>query len=1039
MGVNASIDWIRQCIAHAQSQGTPDNKLASFILDMYLLADFRTLSPKALLPTATQTPHKQTLFNESGRKDSLSREKGGGAILQIIEIQDIGISSLKMLEACDAVGVAGDEPGGLQVGKSLPQGNLSLELTDGTRLIRAILLEPIFGIAMEMMLGAKIRVRNADVRHGMLMLSSKNTFLLGGEVASMNEYPRRLVIMNQMKKRLGLPMDAIPGLNQNGANSVPATPVAERQSSNNTTSIIVNTNNNNTSVNTGWKNPQPAVSAQDAVPSITLSTPSAQQPSFSTTSNSNNKDVPYNPWKAFQRTHNSPPPPSLPHATGQDRGTAYEDEYLRIQREQEPVWDYHQDLEFDNMDMPGDDGGWEVMSQLSMNGEGSSKSHAATKTKDSSPPLIATLSPSRRTSFGRRNLSLRAPHSQDKDKARGEWEVDRLPKSKANNGVRSSSRSNDDSDEHATACPSSVGPSDHMTEYRRKLEVQQATLEESNRRTPDYDDFNQDHQNPFQDQDQEPLDDGPMGRKKRRTSPDSKSSPDRDHYPSRRRSQSFSTSHWNEEETKVDIKMEPGTFENLKKADNDGLMSAGKDNRRVELIEDKARQVTEVVRSLSPPIKIKVEAAETGANHAVIDLLSDDDDSMAARLASSSQTVQIKQEPGEGFSSQQKRAPEHWTPVKQEETLLEFEMDDEDDFGGLAEVIPIIPLVELTRVEHEVRTGREVKAKARLYKLGKFSLTTMSASIPITLLPVDPAEPTSDHRSSEADAFKLESVLEQRVVETFLQYSIEEFRSLVRINEAEAKLAVKNLRTTLLDVELVECQFKGLRMGIPVIRELTVLSKKRNGRAGSLGYAAPESFSNEGHDFPFDIFATGIIFIIMVTGRKPHITDKHKIYPPSKTFFESLPTTGYGQHFMERALVIDPKNRASADELLHHCFMRVGHCPDILSESVFDFPPTFDNEDEWKDEEDSGEDVCRPEKKAKVAYSHEVTELGQKWTTKSLEEEMVKFMKEKRMCILELKAIKKKGRTLKEWGLVLKTKYGHSLDLRVESSGGTVY
>jgi hypothetical protein len=35
------------------------------------------------------------------------------------------------------------------------------------------------------------------------MLSSKNTFLLGGEVASMNEYPRRLVIMNQMKKRLG--------------------------------------------------------------------------------------------------------------------------------------------------------------------------------------------------------------------------------------------------------------------------------------------------------------------------------------------------------------------------------------------------------------------------------------------------------------------------------------------------------------------------------------------------------------------------------------------------------------------------------------------------------------------------------------------------------------------------------------------------------------------------------------------------------------------------------------------------------------------
>lgn len=64
----------------------------------------------------------------------------------------------------------------------------------------------------------------------------------------------------------------------------------------------------------------------------------------------------------------------------------------------------------------------------------------------------------------------------------------------------------------------------------------------------------------------------------------------------------------------------------------------------------------------------------------------------------------------------------------------------------------------------------------------------MSASIPITLLPVDPTDTTIDHPSSEDDVFKLESVLEQRVVETFLQYSIEEFRSLVRINEAEAKL-----------------------------------------------------------------------------------------------------------------------------------------------------------------------------------------------------------------------------------------------------------
>ncbi|KAK3836012.1 MAG: hypothetical protein JOS17DRAFT_735822 [Linnemannia elongata] len=832
MGVNASIDWIRQCIAHAQNQGTPDNKLASFILDMYLLADFRTLSSKALLPTVTQTPHKQILFNESGHKDPLGRERGGGAILQIVEIQDIGVSSLKMLEACDAVGVAGDEPGGLQVGKSLPQGNLSLDLTDGTRLIRAVLLEPIFGIAMEMMLGAKIRVRNADVRHGMLLLSPNNTFLLGGEVASMNEYPRRLVIMNQMKKRLGLPMDAIPGLNQNGANSAPATatPTTKISSANNTISLISNANNSNIDANTRWKNSQPAVSAQDAVPSRTLPTPTDQQSSSSTASTNANNEVPYNPWKAFQRNHNSPPPVSPPRAIDEDSGTAYEDEYLRMQREQEPAWDYHQDLEFDNMDIPVDDGGWEVMSQLSMNGEGSSMSHTAAKSKDSSPPLIATLSPSRRTSFGRRNLSLRAPHSQDRDKARGEWEIDRLPKNKINNGARSNSRGNDGFDKHASAGPSSPGTSEYMTEYRRKAEEQQASLEERKSRTPDYDVFDQDYQNPFQDQEQEPSDEEPVERKKRRTSPDSKSSPDRDHYPSRRRSQSFSTSQWNEE-TKVDIKVEPLTFAALNRPDDDKVLSADKDDSRVESAEDMGRQGTEAFRSMSPAIKIKLEAAEAGANHAVINLLSDDgdgnDNGMAPSYVSSSQRVQVKQEPGESSSSQRKREPGQWAPVKQEETLLEFEMDDEDDFGGLSEVIPIITLVELTRVEHNVRSGREVRAKARLHKLGKFSLTTMSASIPITLLPVDPADSTIDHPSLEGDAFKLESVLEQRVVETFLQYSIEEFRSLVRINEAEAKLAVKNLRTTLLDVELVECQFKGLRNGIPVIRELTVVSRKR--------------------------------------------------------------------------------------------------------------------------------------------------------------------------------------------------------------------
>ncbi|KAF9105074.1 hypothetical protein BGX29_000737 [Mortierella sp. GBA35] len=851
MGVNASIDWIRQCIAHAQSQGTPDSKLASFILDMYLLADLRTLDPKSLIPSSIQTPHKQTLFGDNsaggagggsggGSRDPLGREKGGGVILQIIEIQDIGISSLKILEACDAVGTAGDEPGGLQVGKSFPQASISLDLTDGIRMIQAFLLEPIFGIAVEMLLGAKIRVRNADVRHGMLMLSPKNTFLLGGEVASMNEYPRRLVIMNQMKKRLGLPMDVIQGLNQNGANATsatpatPATPAAGRQSNN--TAPTVNNNvsaaKTNTTINTGWKNPQSAVSAQDAVPSRTPSTMPAQQPSSSATiSNSNNKDVSYNPWISFQRNHTSPSPPPPP------RSAAADDDYLRMQREQEPVWDDHPDMELDNLDIPEDDGEWEVMSQLSMGG-GQNKS-GISKSRDSSPPLIATSSPSRRSSSIRKNISLRAPHSQDKEKVRAEWEVDRLPKRSNSRGGNNGS----DGRRPASASPSPKADEDFMAEYRRKLEDQTASLDEMTRQEPDYGDYyDQDlgaleYPDPFQDD--VPLEDEPLDRKKRRTSPDSKSSPDRDHYPSRRRSQSFSTPQWNEE-TKVDIKLEPGSLDIPNKETFEPAVFSKKDSSKLDLVENKDRPEIEDSRASPPVIKVKVEAAEptrvNGASyHAVIDLSSDDDDDTDAASSnvcggervSGSQAVRIKQEPDDITSSQtgRKRETDHWVPVKQEETLLEFEMDDEDDFGGLAEVIPIIPLVELTRVEQDVRSGQEVKAKARVHKLGKFSLTTQSASIPITLLPVDPV-PT-DSASSDGDVFKLESVLEQHVVESLLQYSITEFRSLVRVNEPEAKRAVTNLRATLLEVELVECQFKGLRTGVPVIRELMVLSKKR--------------------------------------------------------------------------------------------------------------------------------------------------------------------------------------------------------------------
>ncbi|KAF9143412.1 hypothetical protein BGX30_000478 [Mortierella sp. GBA39] len=209
------------------------------------------------------------------------------------------------------------------------------------------------------------------------------------------------------------------------------------------------------------------------------------------------------------------------------------------------------------------------------------------------------------------------------------------------------------------------------------------------------------------------------------------------------------------------------------------------------------------------------------------------------------------------------------------------------------------------------------------------------------------------------------------------------------------------------------------------------------GRAGSLGYAAPESFFNGEHDFPLDIFATGIIFIGMMTGKKPRITDESTVYPPFKEYFKSMPTTEYGQHFLERALVIDPRKRASTDELLHHAFLRVAYCPETLPESAFDFPPTFQNDDKRPADEDSGVDASRQEKKVRITNSQEKTETDQEWSTEDMEKELAEFKKAKLACIQEFMTVKKKTLALGEWRIVLKNKYGSDVDLRTQPSGGT--
>ncbi|KAF9927365.1 hypothetical protein BGZ67_007541 [Mortierella alpina] len=929
LGVNASIEWTRQCIAfhrtlHAANSTTAsESDIAQFAWDMYLLADFRILDPKPMLPSSIATPHKQRLFKDVGGEGGAG---GGGVVLQILEIQDIGISSLKMLEACEAVGVAGDQPGGFLVEKTLPRGMIGLEVTDGVRKMNAILMEPIAGIAMEMKLGAKLRVRDAEVRHGVLQLFRSNTTLLGGEVASMNKHPRRLTIMNQMKKRLGLPLDPMPKIS---SDSSPAseTQVIARSTLHNTapsfgTNGGLNINNNTTSgasFNSGWSNPQAAVSSLDAVPSVTtLPNPQQLRNLFIAP-----KESEARPKLSHSR---SPPPPPLPPKSNEHQEEM--DAYRQMQRDQEPQWDLMQDFELDDIGLDSH-ADWEVMSQLSIDG---SDKHKEKSIERGSPPLIATKSPAKRGLLTRRTTSLRSPHSQHQksqqlllERSRGgSWEVETNPflddgrmqkrsrsietidGEKPRRGVagsdyfdlsRGSSPLRGSPRAHSKKRPLPSSPLKAKAQLRLDLETNHdfdfqvddahtADMRFENGLVEDYGlpppPPNFDHGSTGHDDESYKnttgweYDRGKEVGKKRRVSPEREST-DQDLYSNRRRSRSFSTSHWIEEDIKLKVKVEKDSkcYDDTHGVQN--LDTALKTEKGAQQFgQDQIDDISSRVRPVSPELlnpKIKAEPVTSkegqGAfNCAVIDLSSDedgqDDDGGATTTAASQDRdirgldihpIKIKADPEHSaFLSRTKlpiasvptpserqsmsrsnsvqsvgQATEPLAYVKKEETLLEFDFEDGDDFGGLVEKTRLIPEVELDHVKSHVLNNEEVKARARVHKLGKFSLTTQAVSISILLLPAKTAKGYGLTPDELPTKTILEAVLEQSVVETFTELSLNEFRDLLRFkHEDKVREAVAKLRTRLGKADTVECQFRGMRSGIVVIRDLKILTEKRH-------------------------------------------------------------------------------------------------------------------------------------------------------------------------------------------------------------------
>ncbi|KAG0040122.1 recQ-mediated genome instability protein 1 [Podila clonocystis] len=846
LGVNASVEWIRQCIEFCRtmqakgaipSSSTSTKDIANFVYQMYLLADFRTLEPTPILPSTVSTPHRQRLFTDHGADDN------AGVILQILQIQDISNSSLKLLENCEALGVAGDQLGGFQVGKALPRGMCALDLTDGVRKIRAFAMEPIPEIAIEMKLGAKIRVKNAEIRHGVLQLYPANTVTLGGEVASMNKYPRRLVVMNQMREKLGYPVEPYP-TSPTGSPTVAVTT---------TTAPPLTFGAPTRPQSTSWTNPRPAVTAQDAVPSNTTNNrPSFIAPPKNTVTNpfqpAGCTDSPDYEALFYQEQQEQKPREEYPWENDFDSNWDYDpamDMDFNMDVDEPPKPDTRDAFD-DDFDMPGDVADWEVLSQLSVDDAAAPKTKPApitnntqrqqvhdfnhNKIKEDSPPLVATLSPAKR-GLKKRLPNLKAPRAGESSQLGiSDWSVSKSQTRSVQESMSVSKRGRIDPEsgddyankkERQSSSAISSAKSRSVSPERAVIKQESNEASRHKRQEPEH---VMDSDGDFETSPAAPvfvLDDS----NKKYTFGSQK-----DEQPYRERSRSVSMSHWIEEDSRskkdspsgmVKVKTEPG----LEVLDNDARLKKVKQE-----LSDERLMSTPTKSSSKSTTKTTAIASRTGIEmatgssvHAAIDLLSDDDnvdddtdvhsDPAYGLTSLYSPLKRIKTESGTTFAA---ATTVDVVAVKKEEVMFEFDMDD-DDFGGLMDLTQAIPFVHLEEVKDSIEFGREVRTKAKISRLGKFSLTTLAMSIPVYLEPI-PLGSGVDGSGMESPGYVVEVVLDQGAMETLMDCTVVEFRDLVRVNETRAK--------QLQDVDTIECRLNGQRAGVPVIRELDILSRK---------------------------------------------------------------------------------------------------------------------------------------------------------------------------------------------------------------------
>lgn len=141
------------------------------------------------------------------------------------------------------------------------------------------------------------------------------------------------------------------------------------------------------------------------------------------------------------------------------------------------------------------------------------------------------------------------------------------------------------------------------------------------------------------------------------------------------------------------------------------------------------------------------------------------------------------------------------------------------------------------------------------------------------------------------------------------------------------------------------------------IKAHTTMPGELQGFVGTQAYMAPEVFTknmSEGHGRAADIWSCGCVVIEMATGSRPWSDLESNYQIMFKVGMGETPPipdrlSREGKIFLDRCFEHNPKNRATADDLLSEPFLKVGHdihdIPNDLSELVF-FQIYFEEENQ---------------------------------------------------------------------------------------------